>query len=252
LLREFGIIFGLWEVSTSGEKFTGRSTTRMGEPFVSTGFKVEEKRRTKQFLTEREAEKKTEQERGLLFGELLLDYVEQIRNERKAVHNTAQRLSKHVLPYFGNMPVSMINQAVISAYAEKRRSEVVPVITKKGEVVAKDKNGNPRYTSNGTINRELAAIKRAFALAMENGEIQYAPVIKTLKESAPRSGFFEWPELQKVLSYIQDGVVRAIILFTYWTGWRKGRFSTSSGRTWISILERSGFNLDKVRAEMQE
>jgi integrase len=76
--------------------------------------------------------------------------------------------------------------------------------------------------ANATINRELAGIRRAFNLALEQGLIQAMPKIKALREASPRQGYFERPELGKVLWKIRPRVVRHIVLFAYYTGWRKG------------------------------
>lgn len=45
--------------------------------------------------------------------------------------------------------------------------------------------------ANGTINRELAVLGKLFRLAYENGKLLRVPAIRKLKESAPRSSFFE-------------------------------------------------------------
>ena len=45
--------------------------------------------------------------------------------------------------------------------------------------------------SNGTVNRELAVLGRMLKLAYENGKLLRLPVIRKLKENAPRAGFFE-------------------------------------------------------------
>src|ERR1700716_1735006 len=45
--------------------------------------------------------------------------------------------------------------------------------------------------SNATINRDLAALRRAFNLALRAGKLQKVPFFPHLKESAPRSGFVE-------------------------------------------------------------
>jgi integrase family protein with SAM-like domain len=45
--------------------------------------------------------------------------------------------------------------------------------------------------SNATINRDLAALRRAFNLALSAGKLQKVPCFPHLKESAPRSGFVE-------------------------------------------------------------
>jgi site-specific recombinase XerD len=47
------------------------------------------------------------------------------------------------------------------------------------------------HAANATINRELAAIRMAFSLAVEREVIDYMPRIRSLKEPPARQGFFE-------------------------------------------------------------
>jgi hypothetical protein len=53
--------------------------------------------------------------------------------------------------------------------------------------LARQKTG----AANGTINRELTVLNRMLRLAYEAGKVLRLPVIRQLKESAPRQGFFE-------------------------------------------------------------
>lgn len=46
--------------------------------------------------------------------------------------------------------------------------------------------------SNGTINRELALLRRMFKLAVEDGTLNSIPHFPMLKEASPRRGFLEW------------------------------------------------------------
>ena len=46
-------------------------------------------------------------------------------------------------------------------------------------------------TANGTINRERSVLLKMLRLARERGKLARLPIIRGLKEPAPRSGFFE-------------------------------------------------------------
>jgi len=46
--------------------------------------------------------------------------------------------------------------------------------------------------SNGTINRELALLRRMFNLAVEDGTLRTIPHFPMLKEAPPRKGFLEY------------------------------------------------------------
>ncbi|HYK91738.1 MAG TPA: site-specific integrase, partial [Acidobacteriota bacterium] len=76
-----------------------------------------------------------------------------------------------------------------------------------------------KNTANATINRELAIIRRAFSLGIENGKIAVMPKIKTLKENNVRKGFFEMEQFQSVRKRLADDL-QPMVTFAYVTGWR--------------------------------
>jgi integrase len=73
--------------------------------------------------------------------------------------------------------------------------------------------------SNAEINRELAALKRAFNLAIRAEKITRKPYIPKLEEDNARQGFFEPWEFDAVLSKLPEHL-RPPITFAYYTGWR--------------------------------
>ncbi len=75
--------------------------------------------------------------------------------------------------------------------------------------------------ANATINRELAALKRAFNLAMRAGKLWHRPYIPMLPENNARQGFFEPSQFQAVRAQLPDHLY-GVITFAYYTGWRKG------------------------------
>jgi integrase len=73
--------------------------------------------------------------------------------------------------------------------------------------------------ANGTINRELAVLTRMLRLAYENGKLLRLPVIRKLKEAAPRAGFFERDAFLAVRRRLPEDLQLAVNLaYTY--GWR--------------------------------
>jgi integrase len=72
---------------------------------------------------------------------------------------------------------------------------------------------------NSTINRELAALKRAFRLAHRAGRVASLPHIDTLHENNARKGFFEREQFNAVLRYL-SGDLRPVVHAAYLTGWR--------------------------------
>jgi site-specific recombinase XerD len=62
------------------------------------------------------------------------------------------------------------------------------------------------HLSNGSINRELSALKRMFHLAarQEPPTVQHVPVIPMLKERNTRTGFFEHEEFLSLRGCLPD------------------------------------------------
>ena len=52
--------------------------------------------------------------------------------------------------------------------------------------------------ASGTINIELATLKKALRPAQEHGKLAMVPAIRMLKPNAPQSGFFEPEQFQAV------------------------------------------------------
>jgi len=69
--------------------------------------------------------------------------------------------------------------------------------------------------SNAEINRELAIVRRAYRLA----KLPNPPEIRMLKESAPRSGFFEREQFESVRSHLACDLADVVTL-AYYVGWR--------------------------------
>lgn len=73
--------------------------------------------------------------------------------------------------------------------------------------------------SNGEINRELSALKRAFNIALQEEKITRKPYIQRLEEHNVRQGFFEPWEFTAILAKLPD-YLRSPLTFAYYTGWR--------------------------------
>jgi integrase len=75
--------------------------------------------------------------------------------------------------------------------------------------------------SNGSVNRELSTLRRAFRLAVKAKLLSadHVPTIDLLKEAPPRAGFFEADQFEAVLRHLRPEVV-PIAKFANETGWR--------------------------------
>ena len=104
----------------------------------------------------------------------------------------------HLRAFFAGRTIARLGPADVTAYAEKRQSE---------------------GAANGTINRELALLGRMLRLAAENGKLTRVPVIRKLKESAPRQGFFERAQYDAVRKHLSPDLQLAVGI-EYEYGWR--------------------------------
>jgi integrase len=73
--------------------------------------------------------------------------------------------------------------------------------------------------ANATINREIAALKRAFRLAHRAGRITTVPHLDMLQEDNVRKGFFEPDQLKTLLKHLPE-YLHPVFRVAYMTGWR--------------------------------
>lgn len=73
--------------------------------------------------------------------------------------------------------------------------------------------------ANATINRELAALKRAFKIAVDAERLSRAPHIAMLEEHNARQGFLEHAEYIALLDALPERL-RDPVAFLYLSGWR--------------------------------
>jgi integrase len=133
------------------------------------------------------------------FQELAEDVTNDYKvNGQRSLDDLVTRMKLHVLPVFGTRRASSITTADIRAYIAARREA---------------------GATNGQINRELTAVKRAFNLGIQAGKILMKPHIPMLKENNARKGFFEQESFEAIRralpNHLQD-----VVTFAYITGWR--------------------------------
>src|SRR5262249_54926603 len=76
-----------------------------------------------------------------------------------------------------------------------------------------------------TINRELAALKRAFRLALKAGRVATVPVIDLLPEHNARQGFIEHGQFLALLGALPEHL-KDPIAFLYYSGWRRNEMTS--------------------------
>ena len=118
----------------------------------------------------------------------------------------------HLLPVFGPRPAMQVTSADVTRYRAQRLAETGP------HDCAAEPHRCP-VTAPATVNRELAALKRMFSLAVKGERLQRLPYIEMLKENNARRGFFEREQFEAVRAHLPE-YARPAETFAYLTGWR--------------------------------
>lgn len=123
---------------------------------------------------------------------------------------------KHLDKHFEGLKGPQINTSRIKAYIKDRLD-----------------NG----AANGTVNRELAALKRMLKLGYQDNKVARVPHIPMLEENNIRQGFFEHDEYLELLKALPS-YLRPVVMFAYRTRWRKKEILTL---TWdkVDLKERT-------------
>ena len=120
-------------------------------------------------------------------------------NDRRSRHNVQTTILDGALePWFRKRRMASIDEADIDAYIAHRLE---------------------RGYANGTINRELAILKRLFSLAIKKKKLRTRPDIQLLTEDNARQGFFERAQFESVRNHLAP-LYQAIVTLAYYSGWR--------------------------------
>lgn len=135
----------------------------------------------------------------ITFDEAAADLINDYKtNKRKTTKDVERKINLHLRPFFGRYLLANITTAQIRAFAASRQAA---------------------GASNAEINRELAALKRMFSLAVQGGALHHRPHVPMLTENNARQGFFEDSQFRAVLDHL-PAEVRPVVTFAYITGWR--------------------------------
>ena len=147
-----------------------------------------------------------------LFQDVVSDYK---INRRRSVEDVERRLRLHLTAFFYHKKAATICTADVRHFTLMQQEAGY---------------------ANAEINRQLAIVRRAFSLGVQNGKLIQKVYVPMLKESSPRSGFFERHQFESVCAHLPEPL-RPVVTFAYITGWRK---SEILGLQWRNIDFQAG------------
>jgi integrase len=122
-------------------------------------------------------------------------------NGRKTLDDVQTRWRLHLEPFFGSRRVLEVTSDLIARYVDQRQVE---------------------NAQNATINREMAALKRMFRIAMYSTppKVLRLPKFPKLTENNIRKGFLEDAQYEKLIGYFPDVWFRTLVEMGRTYGWR--------------------------------
>src|ERR1051326_4301588 len=140
----------------------------------------------------------------VMFEPMAAEYIQDYVLKGRRSSKTARERVAHLRRFFGLDRAINITTPRIRAYAHARLAE----------------GAKP-----ATINRDLAALGRMFALAIQGNQLSSKPHIPKLKESMPRQGFLEHEDYLAIRAHLPDDY-QDVLDFGYYSGWRHGEILT--------------------------
>ncbi len=162
---------------------------------------ITEARRERRRLTSESDQGTAVDHRKVRVSELLDDLLDHYRAKGQDVKTCGYRVQK-LRPFFGRMLASRVGTGTVKAFVNTRANDVALT----------------------TINREIAALKKAFTLGHRHSprKVLNVPTIEMAgPESKPREGFFAHEEFLSLRSNLAAEVGQ-LVTFLYYTGCRVG------------------------------
>jgi integrase len=135
-------------------------------------------------------------------------------NEKRSLDNVELSI-RHLSEFFAGDKARQITTDRVRQYIAKRQKEKS---LRKGEGAA-----------NASINRELSALKRAFSLAIQAGNLFHRPYIPMLEENNARQGFLDHGGFLALRNELPD-YLKDPVSFLYLSGWRSGEMKSLEWR----------------------
>lgn len=128
--------------------------------------------------------------------------LELVRNDykikkRRTLYDVEWRIDKQLNPCLGHLPAARASEE-LDHYILQRQAA---------------------GAANGTINNELAIVRRAYRLGFRKGHVSRIPHIDMLPRSTPREGYYSPQEFKAILAR-SEPLLRNILIVAYITGWR--------------------------------
>lgn len=169
----------------------------------------------------------------------------------KDIKAKRQRLNQHLVPFFGDLPLSKISTFDVERYKKQRSLETA---VSGGEKQKPKDETKLKNTCKGTINRELAVLSHLFSKAVEWGWMQTRPAkINRYQEDQGRINYLTVDQIKRLIECAkqdQNFQVYPFIVIGLETSMRKTEI-LSIRREHVD-LQRLTIFIPKAKAGMRE
>jgi integrase len=140
-------------------------------------------------------------------------------NGKRSLEFVQMRWDGHLKPFLGHLRADQVTSETVGRYVDHRQSE---------------------GAANGTINRELSALRRMFTIGKQSTppKVRNVPAMTKLREADARTGFMEDSQYRKLLEYCPELWFRAIVELGRTFGWRRTEI-TGLKVSQIDLLQRT-------------